>query len=237
MRRTILVRGLASSTTEHELLALFEPYSGVVSLRQVGAPGRPHRRCFVRMRDLAAAQRAVHELDGREYNGRVLRIDIVGGGQANGTAEVPSPRHLFQSLSSDSHSGDTLDDDTPLAVSFLVGARAFGHLAENLGLQPRTRVAVEEARERGGIAGMYYFIDVGDDVARDVQNTLRLRSRDRDLDGRACHTAASAIGGRRRSAWYLRPCPRCGGELARASWLTPTVFILQCSDCRWTIPK
>lgn len=239
MSRTILVRGFGPGTTKRDILALFTLRSDVRSLRLVEAHGEPvQRRCFVRMTDHAAADRAVHELDGRRCDGGILWVDVVGHSRADGVADAPAPRDPFQPTSAETHGAHTPAAPGPVAVSFVVGARAFAYLAATLpALQPLTRVAVEQARDRGGIAAMYYFIDVAENVVRDVRNSLRARSRRKDPDGRACDAAASAIEGRRRSAWYLRPCPRCGGRLGPASWLTPAVFLLECAGCRWTIPK
>jgi RNA recognition motif. (a.k.a. RRM, RBD, or RNP domain) len=238
MPRTILVRGFDRDTTEREIRSLFSAPSDVISLRLAGARGQALQgRCFVRMRDTVAAERAVHELDGRECNGRILSIDIIGLQRTERAIDVPAPRNLFRPMSPQAWDADTPADLGELALSFVVGGRAFGHLAENLqALQPQTRVAVEAASNRGGIASMYYFIDVADEVARDMRNSLRVRSRRKDHDGRACDAAASAIEARRRCTWHLTPCPRCGGHLAPKSWLTPAIFTLECAACHWTIP-
>lgn len=247
MSRTILVRGFEPGTTEREILMLFTPRSSVLSARLIGTRGQPlRRRCLVRMRGAEDAERAVRELDGQEYNGRVLRIEVVGRQLLADVAGDPAPRNLFQPISPERHAAgaleprgaDALASPESLVISFVLGARAFGHVADHLPvLQPSTRVAVQEARDRGGAAAMYFFVDLADDVVRDVRNCLRVRSRRKDPDGRACDAAASAIEGRRRSAWYLAPCPQCGGRLRPASWLTPAVFVLQCATCRWAIPR
>ena len=95
---------------------------------------------------------------------------------------------------------------------------------------------MDTARERGRIAATYYFIDLGDDIVRDIRDVLRGRSGRADADGRACDAAASAIESRRRLAWHLTPCPQCGGSLGPTSWLTPAVFLLSCKTCGWRIP-
>ena len=179
MSRTILVRGFGPGTTKHDILSLFTLRSDVRSLRLVETHGEPvQRRCFVRMTDHAAADRAVHELDGRTCDGGILWVDVGGHPRAAGVADAPAPRDPFQPISAETDDADTLAGPEPLAVSFVVGARAFAHLAATLPtLQPLTRGAVEQARDRGGIAAMYYFIDVPDDVVRDVRNSLRARSR------------------------------------------------------------
>ena len=242
MSRTVLVRGFAAATTKRDILALFAPYSGALSARLVRARGAhtSPRKCFVRMRSDEEAGRAARDLDGREYQGHALRMDVFDRQAPERSNDGSAARNLFLSTAPplDAAPADAAApaDVGTLAISFVVGARAFEYLDSRAGLEPSTRVAVDTARERGRIAATYYFIDLGDDVVRDIRDVLRGRSGRADADGRACDAAASAIESRRRLAWHLTPCPQCGGSLGPTSWLTPAVFLLSCKTCGWRIP-
>ena len=73
---TLHVANLPFSVTEEEVRALFQPVGPVRNVRLVNdvATGRPRGYCFVELPD-EAADVALQTLNGRELNGRPLRIN------------------------------------------------------------------------------------------------------------------------------------------------------------------
>ena len=128
--------------------------------------------------------------------------------------------------------------ELPVHISFVVGSRAFRHLVDHVAaLTPSGASALEEARQRGCIAGVYYFVETADAVARDVRDCLRGAAVRGAPGDRACTVAAEAIENRRRIAWYAAPCPRCGGRFRPRSGLMPRTIPLACEACHGPIPE
>jgi len=238
MPRELLVHGLSGRTTGDRLTRIFAGAGTVLSARVVRErrSGRSHG--FVTMRSTADAQRAVRQLDGLELEGRVLSVEM-----ARRPAPPPSSRAgrvvaVPTVLGSSANAGPSYPVRAPAArivVSFLIGAPAFRYLVDCLGsLQPAAATAVEVAGGRGCIAGCYYFLDLPDEVVRDLRNCLRRRGRGAD-DG-ACAAAASAIENRRRGAWYSSSCPRCGGRFPPGGWPTAGALVLVCGSCELLMP-
>ena len=73
---SIYVGNLPFTATEDEVRALFEPFGEVQSVKLVNdrETGRPRGFGFVEM-DENNAEEAITELNGREMNGRALRIN------------------------------------------------------------------------------------------------------------------------------------------------------------------
>ncbi len=74
--KSLYVGNLPFTASEDELRALFSAYGTVESLRLVTdrETGQPRGFGFVEMADNEAA-RAIQELDGKEFDGRTLRIN------------------------------------------------------------------------------------------------------------------------------------------------------------------
>lgn len=211
MPRELHVYGLPRSMTTDRLTTIFAQAGSVLSARVVIERRSPRGRGFVTMRSTADAQRAVRQLDDQELEGGVLSVEM-------------APRVGPEGLSAAS-----------VVVSFLVGARAFHYLVDRLeSLQSSAATAVTVARGRGCVAGCYYFLDVPDDVVRDVRNCLQRMGR--GSGGRACVVAAGAIEDRRRAAWYSSPCPRCGGRFRPQNGLTSGTLMLVCRECEVLMP-
>ncbi len=73
----IYVGNLAYSVTDAELKSVFEPYGQVVSAEVIidKRTRRSRGYCFVRMASDAEGRAAIQALDGREFQGRPLRVD------------------------------------------------------------------------------------------------------------------------------------------------------------------
>ncbi len=75
--KNVFVGNLDFSTTEDELKALFESYGAVerVSIVTDRDTGRSRGFAFVEMSDSSEADAAMAALDGRDWNGRSLRVN------------------------------------------------------------------------------------------------------------------------------------------------------------------
>uniref|UniRef100_A0A3Q2XZR9 RNA-binding protein 14 n=1 Tax=Hippocampus comes TaxID=109280 RepID=A0A3Q2XZR9_HIPCM len=98
----LFVGNLALDTTQEELSAIFEPYGHVVScsvLRQFA---------FVHLQGEGAAERAIRELNGREFRGRNLVVEESRGrplhstkvfvGNLSGMCTTEDLQQLFQTF-------------------------------------------------------------------------------------------------------------------------------------------
>lgn len=98
----LFVGNLALDTTQEELSAIFEPYGQVVScsvLRQFA---------FVHLQGEGAAERAIRELNGREFRGRNLVVEESRGrplhstkvfvGNLSGMCTTEDLQQLFQTF-------------------------------------------------------------------------------------------------------------------------------------------
>ncbi len=76
MAKKIYVGNISFSTTESGLSNLFSQYGEVESVNVVmdRVTGRSKGFAFVEMTDEAAAQSAIQALDGKEFEGRQLRV-------------------------------------------------------------------------------------------------------------------------------------------------------------------
>lgn len=93
MASKLYVGGLAYSTTEAELETLFAEYGKVVSTAIIKDrdSGQSKGFGFVELEDDAAAQAAIKALDGQEFGGRKLMVNVArpqedrrSGGGGNG---------------------------------------------------------------------------------------------------------------------------------------------------------
>ena len=77
MSTKLYVGNLPYQTTEADLQTLFESAGSVasVSIMRDRATGQARGFAFVEMSDSAGAQRAIKELDSREYDGRSLTVN------------------------------------------------------------------------------------------------------------------------------------------------------------------
>ncbi|HLH40601.1 MAG TPA: RNA-binding protein [Bryobacteraceae bacterium] len=75
--KNIFVGNLAFGTTEDSVRALFEPYGTIerVNIITDRDTGQSRGFGFVEMSGNAEAQRAIEELDGREFEGRPLKVN------------------------------------------------------------------------------------------------------------------------------------------------------------------
>ncbi|XP_062300560.1 RNA-binding protein 14b isoform X3 [Scomber scombrus] len=120
----LFVGNLALDTTQEELSAIFEPYGQVVScsvLRQFA---------FVHLQGEGAAERAIRELNGREFRGRNLVVEESRGrplhstkvfvGNLSGMCTTEDLQQLFQTfgkvLECDKVKGIPLLQATPLST-------------------------------------------------------------------------------------------------------------------------
>ena len=73
----IYVGNLSYDTTEDSLRAAFSEYGQVDSVAVITdrATGRPRGFGFVQMADDAEAQKAIDELNGKELDGRALKVN------------------------------------------------------------------------------------------------------------------------------------------------------------------
>jgi len=238
MPRELLVHGLSGRTTSDRLTRIFAGAGAVLSARVVRERRSGCSHGFVTMRSTADAQRAIRELDGQELDGRILSVEVARRPAPPPSSRASSVIAVPTVLRSSANARPILPVRAPAArivVSFLVDARAFRYLVDCLGsLQPAAATAVEVARGRGCIAGCYYFLDLPDEVVRDVRNCLRRNGRGSD-DG-ACVAAASAIENRRRGAWYSSSCPRCGGRFPPRGWPMAGTLVLVCGSCELLMP-
>jgi len=92
--KNIFVGNLSFGATEDAVRALFEPYGTIerVNIITDRDTGQSRGFGFVEMSGNAEAQRAIQELDGREFEGRALKVNEArpkenrgfGGGGGNG---------------------------------------------------------------------------------------------------------------------------------------------------------
>ena len=75
--RNLFVGNLSFQTTEAELTALFEPFGEIarVQLMTDRDTGRSRGFAFVEMTTDESAAKAAEELNGKEVDGRALRVD------------------------------------------------------------------------------------------------------------------------------------------------------------------
>jgi len=80
MSKTIYVGNLSYNTTETELQGLFAQHGNVLSARVITdrETGRPRGFGFVEMED-GPADAAIRELNGKDFNGRALRLNEAKG--------------------------------------------------------------------------------------------------------------------------------------------------------------
>jgi len=100
--KNIFVGNLDFSTTESDLRALFEPYGAVerVSVVTDRDTGRSRGFAFVEMTSNSEAGTAISELDGRDVNGRAIKVNEArpktegggGGGYGNRSGGGGGPR-------------------------------------------------------------------------------------------------------------------------------------------------
>ena len=91
MSKKIYVGNLPFSTTDAELRRLFEQHGTVESVSVImdRETGRPRGFAFVEMSDASSASAAISTLNGRELDGRALRVNeaqerAAGGGGGHG---------------------------------------------------------------------------------------------------------------------------------------------------------
>ena len=77
LSKKIYVGNLPFSTTEADLRRLFEPHGSVDSISVVmdRETGRPRGFAFVEMAEASSADAAIKTLDGRELDGRAMRVN------------------------------------------------------------------------------------------------------------------------------------------------------------------
>ncbi len=77
MSKNIYVGNMSYDTTSGALQALFEAYGEVTSVNIITdrETGRPRGFAFVEMADETAANKAIAELNGKEVDGRALRVN------------------------------------------------------------------------------------------------------------------------------------------------------------------
>lgn len=91
MSKKIYIGNLSFSTTDAELRRLFEQHGAVESVNVImdRETGRPRGFAFVEMSDASSAAAAIQVLNGRELDGRSLRVNeaqerAAGGGGGGG---------------------------------------------------------------------------------------------------------------------------------------------------------
>ena len=91
MSKKIYIGNLSFSTTDAELRRLFEQHGAVESVNVImdRETGRPRGFAFVEMSDPSSAAAAIQVLNGRELDGRSLRVNeaqerAAGGGGGGG---------------------------------------------------------------------------------------------------------------------------------------------------------
>jgi RNA recognition motif-containing protein len=90
MSKKLYVGNLPFTTTEADLRRLFEQHGGVdsVSVIMDRETGRPRGFAFVEMSDPSSASAAMQVLDGRELDGRKLRVNEANDRGAAGGGRV-----------------------------------------------------------------------------------------------------------------------------------------------------
>ena len=84
----IFIAGLSYNINDNDLMNLFNEYGEISSAKVImdRESGRSKGYGFVEMEDEAAGQKAIEELNGAEYDGRVISVSVArprteGGGQ------------------------------------------------------------------------------------------------------------------------------------------------------------
>jgi RNA recognition motif-containing protein len=90
LNKKLYVGNLPFTTTEAELRRLFEQHGAVDSVSVVmdRETGRPRGFAFVAMSDANSASAAMQVLDGRELEGRALRVNEANDRGAGGSGRV-----------------------------------------------------------------------------------------------------------------------------------------------------
>ena len=88
MTKKLYVGNIPFSATETALRELFEPHGSIESINVITdrETGRPRGFAFVEMCDTASASKAMQALDGKDLDGRDLRVNEAnerGGGGSN----------------------------------------------------------------------------------------------------------------------------------------------------------
>lgn len=89
MSNKVFVGGLSWNTTDQSLLEAFRPFGEIVEAKVVmdRDTGRSRGFGFVTFQESAAAKASIAGLNGKELDGRALRIDMAndkpGGGRGN----------------------------------------------------------------------------------------------------------------------------------------------------------
>lgn len=96
MTKKLYVGNLPYSTVEDDVYELFEEYGEITSVAMINdrETGRFRGFCFVEMED-SAAESAIEGLDGKDYNGRALRVNEARpkeGGSGSGGGGQRRPR-------------------------------------------------------------------------------------------------------------------------------------------------
>ena len=78
MTSKLYVGNLPFEVTEDELQELFEAHGAVMSAKVITDrdTGRPRGFAFVEMEQTEDAQKAIQSLDGRDYKGRNLKVNL-----------------------------------------------------------------------------------------------------------------------------------------------------------------
>lgn len=78
MSSKVFVGGLAWTTTDQTLQAAFAPFGDIVESKVIADrdTGRSRGFGFVTFQDAAAAKESVAAMNGKELDGRALRVDI-----------------------------------------------------------------------------------------------------------------------------------------------------------------
>lgn len=97
MGKNIYVGNLSYDTTQNTLTTLFSEYGEVASVNVITdrETGRPRGFAFVEMADDAAASAAIQGLDGREVDGRTLKVNEAKPREARGSGGFGGGRGDF----------------------------------------------------------------------------------------------------------------------------------------------
>ena len=87
--KNLFVGNMSFDTTEGELRSIFEPYGEITSINIITDrdTGRPRGFGFVELADDGEAAKAITELNGKELDGRALKVN-----EANPKPERSGPR-------------------------------------------------------------------------------------------------------------------------------------------------
>ena len=75
--KKLFVGNMSFQTTESELRSIFEPYGEITSINVITDrdTGRPRGFAFVELADDGEAAKAITELNGKELDGRALKVN------------------------------------------------------------------------------------------------------------------------------------------------------------------